>query len=389
MIRQAALYLAHPEDGRAARLTVAGRPLAFRTVVAAARAGVERVGVPVALRDRALERAIAASPAARAVAVWLDPATPWPAEPTLLLPAAALVPVHAVAALRASTPPAVLGASAAGDAPVVAADGALVAALAAALAAGTPLGPALAGPARVAPAATGAGYARVRSEADARAAEAHLAAALGSPIDTRLDTLVHRRLARPLTRRAVAWGLTPNQITLLSLLVGLGAAWGIWNGSVPGALGGLFGYLLAVVLDHVDGEVARLTLAESPLGAWLDVLADTATHAILVLAMGATTQAVAGEPGLLAGAVAAGGILASGVAEKALPRVAGGDTVGTVLATFGNRDSFYAMLVAFIAALAAAPALLPVLMAVVALGAHGYWVSRAVYRLAKTERKPK
>ncbi|HET7341236.1 MAG TPA: hypothetical protein VFL90_07215, partial [Methylomirabilota bacterium] len=71
MIGQAALYLVSADDVRAARLPVAGRPVAFRVIVGAVRAGVRRVAVPVALRSPDLDAALATSPVARAAVVWL------------------------------------------------------------------------------------------------------------------------------------------------------------------------------------------------------------------------------------------------------------------------------------------------------------------------------
>ena len=348
MIRQAALYLASSDDARAAALPVAGRPLAFRAVLAAVRAGAARVGVPVALRGAALERAIARSPRARAAVVWL-PDGCLDDAPALLLPAAALAPR---------------------------------------LAAGAPVGDALA-----AALARGAGplhgdawFVRARDAADARRAEAHLYAGLGSPLDTRLDRAVHRRLSRPVSHLAVAWGIGPNSVTLLSLGAGAGAGWCLWGATPASALAALGLYLVAVVLDHSDGEVARLSLSESALGEWLDIAADTVVHALLVLGMGVTTARVAGGAGVVAGVVAAAGVAASAVLAKLSPTIVlrgGGDRLGRLLAGLGNRDGYYAMLVGFILALAALPAALPALMVLVAAGSHAYWLGRAAYALRR------
>ena len=49
---------------------------------------------------------------------------------------------------------------------------------------------------------------------------------------------------------------------------------------------GLLVYILAVVLDHADGEVARLTLTESAFGEWLDAVVDTVVHTTLALTLG-------------------------------------------------------------------------------------------------------
>ena len=218
-------------------------------------------------------------------------------------------------------------------------------------------------------------------------AEAPRAGGAGSPIDTRLDVLFHRRLSRPLTRLALALGLTANQVSLLSLLVGLLSVWSFWHATPGSALAGLVLYAVAVVLDHSDGEVARITHSESRLGEWLDVTSDTVIHALLVLAMGVTAQARAGRAGIGLGALAASGVVVSAIIAKTSPRsTAGGvggflDALGGVLAALGNRDGFYAMLLLFILALTFAPALLTVLMLVVTAGSHAYWLTRLAYRL--------
>ena len=71
MIDRAALYFSVPDDLSAAHAVVAHRPLAFRAIAAAVRAGVRRVYVPDTLRDTAIGAAVEASPRARATVVWL------------------------------------------------------------------------------------------------------------------------------------------------------------------------------------------------------------------------------------------------------------------------------------------------------------------------------
>jgi phosphatidylglycerophosphate synthase len=187
------------------------------------------------------------------------------------------------------------------------------------------------------------------------------------------------------TRLAVALGIGPNALTLLSGLVGLGAAWCFWRASPASALAGLLAYLAAVVLDHADGEVARLTLSESALGEWLDVAGDTLVHAGLVVAIGETSASAAGGRGAPLGAIAAAGIVASAALAKFSPQTGatGEGRVGRVLASLGNRDGFYGMLVTFLVLLAAWPSALPALMAVVAAGAHAYWLGRALHLRAQ------
>jgi len=383
VIDRAALYLATPEDLTAALAPVAGRPLAFRVIAAAVRAGVGRVAVPARLRATALGAAVDASPRARAAVVWLEPGARPEPGPLLLLPAAALAPPAALAALLAAGPGAVLEASTHDGAPVLVADAALAGALAPALAVGAPLGDDLDRALKsreTHPVAEG-WCVQARDAGGAADAEARLYAGLGSPIDTRLDVVLHRRLSRHVTRAAVRLGVTPNTVSVASFLVGLAAVWGFWRASPASALAGLALYVAAVVLDHADGEVARLTLTESRLGEWLDVIADNLVHALIVLAMGVTSQAAAGG-GVWLGVLGAVGILGSAAVAKWWPdRGAAG--AGGALVDMGSRDGFYAMLVLFIAARALLPAALPWLMVLVALGANAYWVTRFAWILLR------
>jgi len=388
VITEATLYLATPEDADGALLRVAGQPVAFRALVAALRAGCDRVAVPDRFRGTDLERAIAASPRARGATVWLDDVAEPPAGPSLLLPAAALVAAADLHRIARGTPATVLAPPDA-RAPVVAADADLTRALWPEIRGARPLGPAL-GPMlaqRAARRETTDWYVHVTNAHAARQAEALLYGGLGSPIDTALDTAVHRRLSRPVTRIAIALGLTPNQVTMLSLVVGLLAVLGFWNATPLSAALGLVLYVAAAVLDHSDGEVARLTLGESRLGEWLDVTTDTVVHGLLVLAMGVTTRQAAGRAGIVLGVLAAGGVVVSALLAKTAPRSAGKgvggflDALGGFLDALGSRDGFYAMLIVFILALAFSPSVLLALMIIVTAGSHAYWLARLGYRI--------
>jgi phosphatidylglycerophosphate synthase len=383
VISEAALYLATPEDAHAALAVVAGRPLAFRMVVAAARAGARRVYVPAALRTAALQSAIDSSPTARATVTWLASDAPPPTVPLLLLPAAALAPSIALAPLVAAPGNTVLASARDGDAPVAVLTPPLARPLWAIVAAGQPLGEALR---RALKNETGLAvvesgwYLRVPSAQAIAAAEARLDSELGSPMDSPLDKLLHRRLSRPLSRLALRWGMSPNAVTVMSLIVGLAAVWCFWNCTPGQALVGLALYALAVVIDHADGEVARLGLRESRWGARLDVIVDTVIHALLLVALGVTAQHVAGG-GLLAGAVAGLGTVGSSVLAQS---PSGGGGVGATLDALSNRDGYYAMLVLFILTLTFLPAALPIYLVFIAVACHAFWLSQLAYRLSRS-----
>lgn len=223
----------------------------------------------------------------------------------------------------------------------------------------------------------GAGFlVPVLDEVSRGAAEATLFRSLGIRADSRVDRLINRRCSLRLTRFLIRFPVTPNQVSLLSLGLGLAAAWMLWAATPASALAGLVLYLLAVVADHSDGEVARLTFQESAFGEWMDFTIDTVIHALLVLAMGVTASRVAGTVMALAGAAAAFGVILSALFARLLPEAPGREErLSTLLKGLGTRDLFYPVLLAFILSLWQAPAALPFLVGVLALGSQAYWLT--------------
>ncbi len=87
-----------------------------------------------------------------------------------------------------------------------------------------------------------------------------------------------RRISRFISRRIAHTRITPNAITLLGMSIGLCGALLL---SRPGywvqLLGSLL-FLFCVMVDGVDGEVARLKFKESTFGHYLDVITDNLVH---------------------------------------------------------------------------------------------------------------
>jgi hypothetical protein len=88
------------------------------------------------------------------------------------------------------------------------------------------------------------------------------------------STFVVRKASKPLTRIALRLGWSPNAITLLSFAVGIAAAGAFAAGSRWALVAGALLLQLSLVIDCVDGEVARATRRFSALGAWLDASTD-------------------------------------------------------------------------------------------------------------------
>ncbi|MDE0144804.1 MAG: NTP transferase domain-containing protein [Nitrospira sp.] len=97
-------------------------------------------------------------------------------------------------------------------------------------------------------------------------------------LDGVVDRYVNRKISRPLSRLFMQLGCSPNAVTLLSMIIGLGGAACFATGSYAGGIAGALLFQLAVILDCCDGEVARLTFAESPLGQALDLVSDNIVH---------------------------------------------------------------------------------------------------------------
>ena len=93
-----------------------------------------------------------------------------------------------------------------------------------------------------------------------------------------MDRYVNRKLSRVFTPFFIQRGFSPNAVTMASMVMGLMGAVCFALGSYQSGILGAFLFQLAVILDCCDGEVARLTFAESPFGQELDIVADNIVH---------------------------------------------------------------------------------------------------------------
>ena len=92
--------------------------------------------------------------------------------------------------------------------------------------------------------------------------------------DGLVASVVSRPVARRLTPLALRAGLTPNTVTASSLVIGLGAAAAFAVGDRWALVLGAVLLQLSLVVDCVDGDVARYTRRFSAAGAWLDASTD-------------------------------------------------------------------------------------------------------------------
>ena len=90
-------------------------------------------------------------------------------------------------------------------------------------------------------------------------------------------------LSLPLSKFLCEFGVTPNQVTLATTLVGLLSAWIVSLGTFGTlAVAGIL-FQLCAALDRVDGELARSTFTASAWGAWIDTVGDNLVYLAFIV----------------------------------------------------------------------------------------------------------
>ena len=118
-----------------------------------------------------------------------------------------------------------------------------------------------------------------------------------------VSTYAVRPLSRKLTGIGLRLGWTPNAVTVVSLILGVLAAGLVATGNR--GLWVLAAVLVQVslVVDCVDGEIARFTRRFSPFGAWLDAVGDRVKECSVFAAL-ALVAARSGEHAWTLGVIA-------------------------------------------------------------------------------------
>jgi phosphatidylglycerophosphate synthase len=104
--------------------------------------------------------------------------------------------------------------------------------------------------------------------------------------DTPLIRFVNRRVSYPFTRMLLPTPITPNKISIVVFIIGVV---GCYFAAVPNYVSPIIGTLIilfAGYLDGCDGEIARIRLEGSKLGAWIDTIADETTTVLFLVASG-------------------------------------------------------------------------------------------------------
>ena len=99
------------------------------------------------------------------------------------------------------------------------------------------------------------------------------------------SVFVLRKFSKLFTWAAVRLKMTPNQVTLISFAIGLLSAYEFSRGTFWTIFTGAILLQLSIIIDCVDGELARYTRQFSALGAWLDAITDRIKEYLVFFAL--------------------------------------------------------------------------------------------------------
>ncbi len=167
----------------------------------------------------------------------------------------------------------------------------------------------------------------VRDGASAKIAERALLRSLRKPQDGWTSTHLNRKISLFLTRYLVESRLSPNQVSVGILGIGLLGAWLASRGTYGAMLGGAALFQAQSVLDGCDGEMSRLTFRGSLTGEWLDTIGDDLTNYAFFAGGAWGLYAMTGQSLYLAfGAlIVLSGLIGSGLEYLYLARIGSGD----------------------------------------------------------------
>lgn len=166
------------------------------------------------------------------------------------------------------------------------------------------------------------------------------------------------RLVRPLVRPLIGTGITPNHLTTLRLLTGVAACAALAVGAPRWTLWGGVLWILSLLLDYADGELARLGHMATPFGHAYDYAVDTLVNVLFFAAMGMGLRgSQVGAWAISMGLVSAGSVWVTSLLAEALERrLPPGGKAMEGWGGFAPEDLLY-----LVAPLAWANALLPLL----------------------------
>jgi 1L-myo-inositol 1-phosphate cytidylyltransferase / CDP-L-myo-inositol myo-inositolphosphotransferase len=163
----------------------------------------------------------------------------------------------------------------------------------------------------------------VVTSTDVRVAERRLLRVLVKDTDGFMARHVERPISLQISRRLAPTAVTPNQITMVSVAVGVSGAPFFLSALWPWQTVGALLFLAHSILDGCDGELARLRFQESRWGGVLDFWGDNVVHVVTFACMAAGWSQFAAVrwPLLLGASAVLGNLGSAGIVYWRLMRV--------------------------------------------------------------------
>ncbi|NWK01231.1 NTP transferase domain-containing protein [Marine Group I thaumarchaeote] len=125
----------------------------------------------------------------------------------------------------------------------------------------------------------------VDDKTDRRNAEMLICNKLKKDTDGPVSRILNRPISLRISKLLLKTGITPNQISVLSTVIGLVGASFFFSGEYFYLiLGGILIHIHSIV-DGCDGEVARLKLRQTKYGGWLDAVLDRYVDAAIIFGL--------------------------------------------------------------------------------------------------------
>ena len=122
--------------------------------------------------------------------------------------------------------------------------------------------------------------------AERRAAGRFLEQIVHKEQDGPVTRYAFRTVSVPITRLLLRTPLTPNHVSMMVALLGIVGVYFTASRSYDSVILGAGIMLAANYLDGCDGEIARLKLQTSRLGAWMDTVTDELSQLFFMIALG-------------------------------------------------------------------------------------------------------
>jgi phosphatidylglycerophosphate synthase len=216
-----------------------------------------------------------------------------------------------------------------------------------------------------------------------REAERRLWASLTSNTDGIVGRFLNRPLGRYLSKVLIHAPFSPNQVSIVSALVGILSGWFF---AVGYFISGAFLLQISAIIDCVDGDLARVLYKESCLGKWLDLVGDQFVHIAVFAGIGfGLGRSDPASPALALGISAVLGVIISfAVIVCFMQRRSGGKSSGLkkLIDATTNRDFSLLVLVLAIAGK------LDLFLWIAGIGVHLFWIIALRSQWRDTGRAP-